>query len=206
MTRLPFRRCIIGLVLLAAAAAAPGAETEDVPAAHPSDIERQIQAELERLGSLQEKLIAVRNAPVPERAAPVPASKTKDPAEKPKPKPIPVKAVKGAEEEFANALYALGRYDRARAVYQDIVDNGPGKRRYAWAMLQLGNCARKKNDFVTALGIYEKLLSRSPRDLWAQEAAWWAGEIKWRLLWDKTASRQTGRVNAPQVPQTTPGT
>ena len=113
----------------------------------------------------------------------------KVPAVKPaaNPNEIPKEPVKGLEEEYANALYAMGKYDLARAAYQRIIESKPKADILAWARLQVGElrpAQRRSSGGRRGLRSADEL--RRPTSPWADEAAWWAGEIKWWILWDQS--------------------
>ncbi len=155
-------------------------------------LEQQIEEQLAKLQRLQAELEAIESAPLPER--PVPARKA--PAEKriEVPKEIPSKPIKGAEEELADALFALGKYEEAYVLYEHVAESKPNADSVAWAHLQLGNCARRTRDYVVALKAYEKLMNESPDNPWTEEAAWWCSQIKWLLLWNETMRQNAGET------------
>jgi len=179
----------------AAAAAAPTASpaagnpqtaspAEAPKPAQPS-LEGQLQEELARLHRLETELKAIESTPL--QAAPPPAVKPQE--EKPAlgaEAEVPKEAVRGLEEEFANALYALRKYDSAGAVYRKLLESKPKADVQVWARFQIANCAKRAGDLPAAAAAYEELLTTSPTCPWAPEAAWWANEIKWRMRWDQT--------------------
>lgn len=185
----------------------PGSEHESAT----GDLDRQIQKELENLKFLQEQLSAVTSMPVPtgSAAAQTPDTGVKAAPGSAAPKAIPAVPMEGAEEDFADMLYVLGEYDRAAVIYRQITDSaqsGTADERLAWSMLQFANCSRKTHDLVTAQRTYEKLLVQLPDNQWSKEAAWWAGQIKWRLLWNETAGKSAlqGIPEAAFTPDTPP--
>jgi TolA-binding protein len=152
----------------------------------PSDpLEQELEGETARLQKMEAELKAVESLPLPSAEAPV----VQAPAVKPVPNPneIPKEPVKGLEEEYANALYSLGKYDLARAVYQRIIESKPQEDIVVWARFQAANCARHTGDLQAAGAGYETLMNVAPTSPWAAEAAWWAAEIKWWLLWNQSA-------------------
>ena len=162
---------------------APAAQRAEQPV--PGDpLEKELEQETSRLQKMKAELRAVESLPLPSAAAPA----VKVPAVKAAPdsNEIPKEPVKGLEEEYANALYAAGKYDLARAAYQRIVASKPKADIMAWARLQVANCARHTGDLQAAGAAYEALMNASPTSPWAGEAAWWAGEIKWLILWDQS--------------------
>jgi tetratricopeptide (TPR) repeat protein len=159
---------------------APAPERAEQPP--PGDpLEKELEQETSKLQKMEAQLKAVEALPLPSAAAPV----VKVPVVKPAPNPneIPKEPVKGLEEEYANTLYAMGKYDLARAVYQRIIESTPKADIMAWARLQVANCARHGDDLQAAGAAYEALMNASPTSPWADDAAWWAGEIKWWGLW-----------------------
>ncbi len=147
-------------------------------------LEKELEEETAKLQKMEAELKAVESLPLPSAAAPVVKVPAVNPAADPK--EIPKEPVKGLEEEYANALYAMGKYDLARAEYQRIIESKPKADVLAWARFQVGNCARHSDDLPAAGAAYEALMTASPTSPWADEAAWWAGEIKWWILWDQS--------------------
>jgi tetratricopeptide (TPR) repeat protein len=146
--------------------------------------EAQLEEELARLQKLQVELQAIESLPLPHGSSPAP----KAAEEKPDPSPaeLPKAPVKGLEEEFANALYALGKYDAAAAVYRQLLESKPKADVQAWARFQVANCAKRTSDLPAAAAAYEDVLTLSAGCPWAPDATWWANEIKWRMRWDQT--------------------
>jgi len=167
----------------ASLAAAPEPVRAEPPA--PSDpMEKELERETAKLEKMEAELKAVESLPLPSAATPaVKAPVVKPPAN---PNEIPKEPVKGLEEEYANALYAMGQYDLARAAYQRILDAKPKADIMAWSRLQVANCARHTGDLQAAGAAYEALMNASPVSPWAGEAAWWAGEVKWLILWNQS--------------------
>ena len=163
--------------------AAPVPVRAEQPAAG-DPVEKELEQETAKLQKMEAELKAVESLPLPSAAAPA----VKAPVVKPAPDPnaIPKEPVKGLEEEYANALYAMGKYDLARAAYQRIIESKPKADILAWARLQVGNCARRSDDLQAAGAAYEALMNASPTSPWADEATWWAGEIKWWILWGQS--------------------
>jgi len=205
-------------------------ELDEGPHEAPSDtqpvrpqgkLQKKLQNETARLRRLEAELEALKAAPLPDGVAQANVSAAGD-QESQENSPtgpmgqrttdrragdhealrIPEAPAPGAEEEFANALFALGKYDRALAVYQRIIESGPAPEKKAWARLQLGNCQRRSGDFVGALKTYADLMADSPDSFWAEEASWWSGQIKWRLLWNETLRPEVaGRPSAAELAQ-----
>ncbi len=178
-----------------APAAAPAAEAPKPPQVAPAPVrlepptpgdplEKELKEETAKLQKMEAELKAVESLPLPSAAAPVVKAPAVNPAADPK--DIPKEPVNGLEEDYANALYAVGKYDLARAVYQKIIESKPKADVLAWARFQVGNCARHSDDFPAAGAAYEALMTASPTSPWADEAAWWSGEVKWRILWDQS--------------------
>lgn len=157
----------------------------------------QLDAELARLEALRSELHAMDNAPLPEPVkpnsnSPLKTDSTVSAAELP-PAPAP-----GSEAEFADALYRLGQYARARDIYKKLGDSKDlPEKKAAWIGFQLGNCARETGDYVAAIAAYENVMNASANDTWAREAEWWSGHLKWRLVWNETM-----KINAPASQQT----
>jgi TolA-binding protein len=164
--------------------AAPAPPRAEQPA--PSDpVEKELVDETSKLQKMEAELKALESTPIPSAEAPA----VKAPVVKPAPNPgeIPKEPAKGLEEEYANALYAMGKYDLARVAYQRVVESKPQADILAWARLQVANCARHTGDLQSAGAAYEALMNTSPTSPWASEATWWAGEIKWWSLWQQSA-------------------
>ena len=170
---------------------APVAATAAAPEMKPTVlIDLQLQEEIGRLKQMEQELQAIESAPLPAAEPVAPPPKAEKPA--PKPDDLPKAPAKGLEEEYANTLYALGECERARAVYRRIVDAKPKTETRAWAKLQIGNCARRTNDLPGAVAAYEDLMNDAPDNPWAKDAAWWASEIKWWMLWNETMKKESG--------------
>lgn len=174
-------------------------------------IEKELQNETARLRRLKAELEALEAAPLPDgmlQAKPSGSgaevsqenSPTDQGAGAHEALRLPEAPAPGAEEEFANALFALGKYDRALPLYQQIIESSPDPEKKAWARLQLGNCQRRSGDFVGALKTYAELMADSPDSFWAEEAAWWSGQIKWRLLWNETLRPEVARGSSAAEP------
>lgn len=198
---------VLGVLAMSAPAQTPPAaaapETHTATEAANDKLDGTVTRELERLKKLQEELATIEAAPLPSRVATTPKP-VEAPAEAPTPKAhvaadIPSRPVPGAEEEFANMLYAVGKYERARQAYQRIVDASPPPDRRGWALLQIGNCARRAQNYVAALTAYSEAADKAPDTAWATEAAWWTGQVKWRLLWNEKAIQ---KLNIPKAPAT----
>jgi tetratricopeptide (TPR) repeat protein len=163
--------------------AAPAPERVERPI--PSDpLEQALEREAAKLTKMEAELKAVESLPLPSAAAPV----VKAPVVKPAPDPneIPKEPLKGLEEEYANTLYALGKYDLARVAYQRLIESKPRADILAWARLQAANCDRRRGNLQAAGAAYEALMNAAPTSPWATEAAWWAGEVKWWILWSQS--------------------
>jgi TolA-binding protein len=145
-----------------------------------------LEEEIARLHKLEVELRAVESLPAPSAAASLPAAKPREEKPAPTAADLPKEPLKGFEEEFATALYALGNYDSARVAYRKLLEAKPKPDVQAWARFQIANCAKRAGDFPAAAAAYEELLTTSPTSPWAPEAAWWANEIKWRMRWDQT--------------------
>jgi len=169
---------------------------EDTSALHET-----VRAELERLKRMEEELEAIESAPLP---APASAAEETPAATAPKSAPkhtaadIPVKPAPGAEEQYANMLFALGEYERAMPFYRQIAEkNGPPDE-VGWALLQEGNCARHNGNHVAALASYAEALAKAQDTPWAAEASWWTAQVKWRLLWNEESVRKLGIPKMPE--------
>jgi tetratricopeptide (TPR) repeat protein len=175
------------LLLTSTAAVSLAVETAE-PADHTSAA--QLEKELARLDALRAELEALETAPLPvvkELASPG------EKAEAAKLDGLPEMPVKGTEEAFADTLYRLGRCDKAQKVYQQLTESeGPASKDFAWIQFQLGNCARKTGDYVSAIAAYETVMNASPDAHWAREAAWWSGHLKWLLVWKETMKNDGG--------------
>jgi len=193
------------ILIFAASICCPGilaAESEEAPA-EAAALHEVVEAEMERLERMQEELKTIESAPLP-----TPAPAAEETPEPPAPKPVlkhtaadvPPKPVPGAEEQYANMLFALGEYERATPVYRRIADNSQNPEKVGWAFLQLGNCARRSGDHVAALAAYANVLSKAQDTTWAAEASWWTAQVKWRLLWNEESIR---KLNVPHVPERT---
>jgi len=160
----------------------------------------RLKAELDAIEALDsEPAVPMVEPHADESVAPpiLPAGNDKTPPGLPQhehaPAPLPradgtddqLQSIPGAEEDFANALYALGNYKQAISVYRSITESTSKPEKTAWAYLQIANCARRSNKLVHALQAYEKLMTAAPDSPWAEEASWWSLEIKWRLLWQE---------------------
>jgi tetratricopeptide (TPR) repeat protein len=146
--------------------------------------EKELERENARLQKMEAELKALESLPLP--SAPVPIAKVPVVKAPPDPNAIPKEPVRGLEEEYANSLYAVGKYDLARAAYQRIVDSKPKEDIMVWSRLQVANCARHSGDLQAAGAAYEALMTAAPASPWVGEAAWWAGEVKWLMLWDQS--------------------
>ena len=184
-------------------------------------LEKELQNETARLRRLKAELEALEAAPLPHGMLQANVSAAGDPASQENSQTgpgaqrttgrragdhdalrIPEAPAPGTEEEFANALFALGRYDQALAIYQQIIESGPEPEKKAWTCLQLGNCQRRSGDFVGALKTYANLMADSPDSFWAEEASWWSGQIKWRLLWNEALRPEVAeRPSAAELAQ-----
>ena len=160
-----------------------------------------VRAEMERLTRMQEELEAIESAPLP---APVSAGEETPAPAAPKSAPkrtaadIPAKPAPGAEEQYANMLFALGEYERAMPFYQRIAEKSGSPDAVGWALLQEGNCARHNGNHVAALASYAKALAKAQDTPWAAEASWWTAQVKWRLLWNEESVR---KLEIPKMPE-----
>lgn len=175
-------------------------EQTDVVAPAPED---QLAAEIDRVRELTAKLKAIESAPLPTApelaaaaAAAVPASAPKPPEEI-----IPTTPVTGAGEEMADALYALGKYKDALALYAKLVESKPKEETAVWALMQSGHCARHLRDYVSAVALFEQIMNEYTTSPWVRDAEWWAAQIKWRLLWDETMRQQGTVATAAPAPK-----
>ena len=201
--------------LVFAAVLAAGVRCHDLLAEETEPLEdgaalhETVRAEMERLKRMHEELEAIESAPLPAPAAaaeetPAPAASKSAP--KRTAADVPAKPAPGAEEQYANMLFALGEYERAMPFYRRIAEKGGSPDEVGWALLQLGNCARHSGDHVAALAAYGKALTRAQDTPWAAEASWWTAQVKWRLLWNEESVR---KLDIPKMPersgQTPPG-
>ena len=158
-------------------------------------LEQQLDQEIQRLKRLEEELRIIKAAPPPPKPAPAVEAKVKPPSLD----EVPDEPVAGAEEAFADALYVLGKYDQARQVYRHLIQQNPSVDTVGWACLQVGNCARKKKEFMAAIAAYEECMNRFAESPWAKEAAWWSGHLKWMILLKETM-RQESAASAVRNP------
>jgi len=197
MTR-PSTSILLCLLLTCAAAAGEPAQVANEAPARPGVLEaadvpllqKQLDEETERLKMLQEKLRAVAAEPLPAPAR-EPEKEAKRPSRQERIAAIPAEPCPGAEEDFANALYNLGEYDRARTVYERILKSNPSPDTAAWARLLIGHCARKTGDYMAAVAAYEEAMNASGESPLTAEAAWWCGQLKWFLLLNESMHGQT---------------
>lgn len=182
---------LVGIALLLSATTSP-AEGPSAPAdgeiALVADLNQQLEKELDRLAAMKMELEALEQAPLP--AAPV--SQVKDAnGEVIDVDALPETPLPGAEGAYADTLYALGSFEKARKVYQKLAESEkPPSNSYAWVNFQLGNCARKTGDYVSAISAYESVMNAAPDAAWRQEAEWWAGHLKWLLVWNETMKNE----------------
>ena len=101
---------------------------------------------------------------------------------------------------LADALYALGKYEDARALYAKVLAAKPKGEKVVWALMQSGNCARHLHDYVGAVASYEQILNGHSTSPWCKDAEWWAAQIKWRLLWNETMKQQGVVATAAPAP------
>lgn len=198
----------VGVCLVTPAAAAGGRLTETPGAIRPAEpdktaleLEKEFHGEQERLKKLKAELEVIDNAPLPANA-PHSAGKKGvlgSAPRMPKVSDIPAKAAPGAEEQLADMLYQLGEYKKACAIYESIAKGQVSKDRVAWAMLQVGNCARRMGNHLRAVKAYENLMNTLPEHPWAAEAKWWADQVRWWVLWNESRRKQ------PQAAGLAPG-
>jgi len=157
-------------------------------------LEKQLQEEMKRLERLQEQLKVIQATPPPAPAPPAPRKEAPGPSVQ----EVPEGPVPGAEEAFANTLYALGQYRKARDMYRRLAQEGGSEDRTAWALLQAGHCARRMGDNLAANEAYEECMNRFPKSPWAKEAAWWSGHVKWLTLLREAMGQESGPPTAPR--------
>ena len=166
--------------------------------AEASDLERELKEEMLRLKRLESELQNIETAPLPVAK---PQSMLGGPVVLPQPKPehkdLPISASPGSEEELANTLFALGEFKKAQIAYEGAVSKDLPEDRIAWAMFQIGNCARRTGDDLGAIKAYEALMNRIPEHPWAIEASWWASQLKWWAIW-RQAQRNQGAQAASE--------
>lgn len=164
-------------------------------------LEEDLDGEMKELKRLEAELEAIESAPLPAKKA---AGKKSAIAQKParatkKPefqaKDIPETPAIGAEENLADILYSLGEYKKARRIYRELADSKPAQDRLAWALFQVGNCARKTGDFLGAKKVYGELINTVPEHPWAVEATWWDTQIQWWVMW-RESRRQAAQADA----------
>ncbi len=178
------------------AVSADSTSTEDtlqmsLDEARRKSLEKQLQEEQADLQRLRDELEVIKSAPLPEAEAKV----LKPGEDKPvvSLEDVPAEPAEGADEEMADALFALGEHEKARLLYERIVESKPGESHSAWARFQIGNCARRQDNLLAALKAYEALMNESPENRWSEEAAWWCAQIKWWLVWkDETVKQNAG--------------
>lgn len=182
------------------APAATASKTPPAPAAQPSADEeqvlsRKIAEEAARVRKLTEQLRLIEAAPVEPPTPPI-APQARPPA---RPEDIPATPVPQAREEYADALYTLGKYQAARAVYLEIAESKPTRTVLIWARLQTGHCSRRLKDYPAAVTAYESVMNEFSENAWAKEAAWWSAEVKWWMLWNETVRRDTQPTTTPSA-------
>ena len=195
---------ILGLIILALSVVWAGAGPAGEPSpegeataptdmmnqpANEQDLEKQLETETEKLRQLRETLEAIETAPLPEepKEKPEATESQQDPAEELE---LPEKPVAGAEEDFANVLFMIGEYKRAKSVYDEMLADAPSADRAAWAALQVGHCARLSGEYMDAVRAYESCMNEYEASPWADEAGWWAGQVKWRLVIQETLRKE----------------
>lgn len=186
-------------------AAPPPARPQD--AARPSAANDEDQALLRKLAEetartrkLAEQLSLIESTPIEPPTAPiVPQARPPARIEDIPPTPLPQ-----AREEYADALYALGKYGAARAVYAELADSKPPRTVLIWAQLQNGHCARRVKDYPAAVAAYEKVMTDFGESPWAKEAAWWSAEVKWWMLWNETVRRDNQPASPPSAAPAAP--
>lgn len=171
----------IALCILAGAGYAGDAIVAEPEMAQEDALEKQLQQETARLEAMQAELTALINAPLPQEVK-------SEPATEPAATDIPSEPLPGMEEQYADSAYALGQIEAAKAAYQKLADAEPSKETMAWARMQLGNCDRKMGNFADAITFYEMVANTAPESIWATEAEWWAGHLRWRLLWNEKSN------------------
>jgi len=180
------RACsLVAAIVIVGMLGSIAAASDQAPAPQ-EDLEAQVNNESAQLERLKEQLDALERISTPNPVSPTPTAtpSKSEPKLKPvKTTEIPSVPLPGAEEAFADTLFALGEYERALTVYQQIIDTKPPEKTASWICMQIGNCARRQGDFTAALSAYDTVMTEMPESFWAEEAAWWTDEIKWRLLW-----------------------
>jgi tetratricopeptide (TPR) repeat protein len=176
---------LIASISLAEAPSAPGNDE----LATVADPNRQLDKELARLVAMKMELEALERAPLPAVAPVLQEQDAK--SEGVNIEGLPESPLPGAEGAYADTLYALGRFEKARKVYQKLAESeAPPSNNFAWAYFQLGNCARKTGDYVSAISAYENVMNAAPDAAWGHEAEWWAGHLKWLLVWNETMKNE----------------
>lgn len=166
-------------------------------AAEPESPEQALEKELGRLDALKMELEALQNAPLPLPSAV--GEKTEEKIPGPDIEALPEAPLPGTEAEYADTLYNLESYAKAKIVYQKLADmEKPDSKNFSWIYFQLGNCSRMTGDFLSAISAYEKIMNTTPDNAWTHEAAWWAGHLKWRLVWNETM-KNAGATARPPV-------
>ena len=197
-----FRSILAAVLVIAGAAAAPGADAaaKATGKTDASDIARQLEREIAKLGQLTKVLARTEEqasrAPEPEsgqeavastapraRTAPAALPAGTDPALVPISRFKGEEAISGTEEEFANCLYTLGRYAAALKGYKVILESTATPDAKGWAGLQIGHCQRRLGKAGAAQAAYMEVISARPDGRWAEEAGWWMAQVKWQLLW-----------------------
>jgi len=207
------------LMIVVATSAVPGA---DAPAKAPvmadeGNIAHQLEAEIAKLEQLTRTLARVREqtskTPEPEEKAvikpdPGPVTARRAVPDRMDPAPVPVagfkgrEAISGTEEEFANCLYALGRYAAALNAYKVILESAATDDAKGWAGLQIGHCRRRLGNASAAQAAYMAVISNKPEGPWADEAGWWMAQVKWQLLWARPIAAAGPESPSDQQPGT----
>ena len=160
---------------------------------------RKLAEEAARVRKLTEQLRLIESAPVDPPTPPI-APQARPPA---RIEDIPATPVPQAREEYADALYTLGKYQAARAVYAEIAESKPHRSVLIWARLQTGHCSRRLKDYPAAVTAYESVMNDFSDNAWAKEAAWWSAEVKWWMLWNESV-RRTAQPSTPTPPAAPP--
>ena len=123
-------RCLIAAIVILGMLGSVETATAQAPASQ-EDLEARVSDESAQLERLKEQLDALESISAPKPASATPAFEPPKPKQKPQPvklTDIPSAPLSGAEEEFADTLFALGEYSRARTIYQQIIDNNPSEK------------------------------------------------------------------------------
>ncbi|MFP4055856.1 MAG: tetratricopeptide repeat protein [Candidatus Brocadiia bacterium] len=90
----------------------------------------------------------------------------------------------------ADVLYRLGRYARARALYEALAGReGLEDGDRIWALLQAGNCCRRLGLYDAAIEHFQTLMQDYPDNPWCKgHVAWTLKTAQWEKRWERLQS------------------